>query len=71
MIIPVKYIILLIELFSECKVTINKIKKYKKNCNLSFDEINTIKDSSKKYFMLAKFNFYLCCKIKSVLKIGF
>lgn len=26
MIIPVKYIILLIELFSECKVTINKIK---------------------------------------------
>lgn len=38
---------------------------------LSFDEINTIKDSSKKYFMLAKFNFYLCCKIKSVLKIGF
>ena len=47
------------------------IKKYKKNCNLSFDEINTIKDSSKKYFMLAKFNFYLCCKIKSVLKIGF
>lgn len=53
------------------KKAISIIKKYKKNCNLSFDEINTIKDSSKKYFMLAKFNFYLCCKIKSVLKIGF
>lgn len=53
------------------KKALSIIKKYKKNCNLSFDEINTIKDSSKKYFMLAKFNFYLCCKIKSVLKIGF
>lgn len=47
------------------------IKKYKKNCNLSFDEINTIKDSSKKYFMLAKFNFYLCCKMRVALSIGF
>lgn len=53
------------------KKAISIIKKYKKNCNLSFDEINTIKDSSKKYFMLAKFNFCLCCKIKSVFKIGF
>ena len=53
------------------KKALSIIKKYKKNCNLSVDEINTIKYSSKKYFMLAKFNFYLCCKIKSVLKIGF
>ena len=52
---------------SDKKKALSIIKKYKKN----FDEINTIKDSSKKYFMLAKFNFYLCCKIKSVLKIGF
>lgn len=28
------------------------IKKYKKNCNLSFDEINTIKDSSKNILCL-------------------
>lgn len=53
------------------KKAISIIKKYKKNFNLSFDEINTIKDSSKKHFMLAKFNFCLCCKIKSVFKIGF
>lgn len=56
---------------SDKKKALSIIKKYKNNCNLSFDEINTIKDSSKKYFMLAKFNFYLSCKIKSVLKIGF
>lgn len=53
------------------KKALGIIKGYKRICNLSFDEINTIKDSSKKYFMLAKFNFYLCCKIKSVLNIGF
>lgn len=53
------------------KKALELIRKYRKIYNLSFDEINTIKDSSKKYFMLAKFNFYLCCKIKSVLKIGF
>lgn len=53
------------------KNALELIRKYRKMYNLSFDEINTIKDSSKKYFMFAKFNFYLCCKIKSVLKIGF
>lgn len=53
------------------KKALELIRKYRKMYNLSFDEINTIKDSSKKYFMLAKFNFYLCCKIKSVLNIGF
>lgn len=53
------------------KKALSIIKKYKNNCNLSFDEINTIKDSSKKYFMLAKFNFYLCCKMRVALSIGF
>lgn len=56
---------------SDRKKAISIIKKYKKNCNLSFDEINTINDSSKKYFMIAKFNFYLCCKMRAVLNIGF
>ena len=53
------------------KKALSIIKKYKNNCNLSFDEINTIKDSFKKYFMLAKFNFYLCCKMRAVCGIGF
>lgn len=53
------------------KKALSIIKKYKKSCNLSFDEINTINDSSKKYFMLAKFNFYICCKMRAVLNIGF
>jgi glycosyltransferase involved in cell wall biosynthesis len=47
------------------------VNKYRKNYNLSFREINTIKGSSKKYFLLAKFNFSLCCKLKAVLGIGF
>lgn len=53
------------------KKALGIIKGYKKICNLSFDEINIIKDSSKKYFMLAKFNFYLCCKMRVALSIGF
>ncbi len=53
------------------KKALSIIKKYKNTCNLSFDEINTIKDSSKKYFMFAKFNFYLCCKMRAVCGIGF
>ena len=53
------------------KKALGIIKKYRKNFDLSFDEINTIKDSSKKYFMLAKFNFYLCCKFRAVSGIGF
>lgn len=53
------------------KNALELIRKYRKMYNLSFDEINTIKDSSKKYFMFAKFNFYLCCKIRAVCGIGF
>lgn len=53
------------------KNALELIRKYRKMYNLSFDEINTIKDSSKKYFMFAKFNFYLCCKMRAVCGIGF
>lgn len=53
------------------KKALELIRKYRKMHNLSFDEINTIKDSSKKYFMFAKFNFYLCCKMRAVCGIGF
>lgn len=50
-----------------CKI----IKDYKNRYELTTDEINSITDSSKKYYKLAKFNFYLCCKFRSVLGIGF
>lgn len=53
------------------KNALELIRKYRKMYNLPFDEINTIKDSSKKYFMFAKFNFYLCCKMRAVCGIGF
>lgn len=47
------------------------IKDYKNRCKLTNDEINNVDDSSRKYYKLAKLNFYLCCKIRSVLGIGF
>lgn len=47
------------------------IKDYKNRCKLTDNEINSITDSSKKYYKLAKLNFYLCCKIKAILNIGF
>ena len=50
-----------------CKI----IRDYKNRCKLTTDEINSITDSSRKYYKLAKFNFYLCCKMKAVLNIGF
>lgn len=53
------------------KKAIKIIKDYKNRCKLTTDEINSVTDSSKKYYKLAKLNFYLCCKIRSVLGIGF
>lgn len=47
------------------------IKDYKNKCKLTNDEINSVDDSSRKYYKLAKFNFYLCCKMKALFNIGF
>lgn len=47
------------------------IKDYKNRCKLTNDEINSITDSSRKYYKLAKLNFYLCCKMKAIFNIGF
>ncbi len=47
------------------------IKNYKKQCNLSFADIKKINGSVKKYFLLAKFNFYVCCKLRAITGIGF
>ncbi len=53
------------------KKAIKIIKDYKNRCKLTNDEINNITDSSKKYYKLAKLNFYLCCKMKAIFNIGF
>lgn len=47
------------------------IKDYKNKCKLTNDEINSVDDSSRKYYKLAKLNFYLCCKMKAIFNIGF
>ncbi len=47
------------------------IKKYRTTNDLSFSEIMSITNDSMKYYILAKCNFYLCCKIKAILNIGF
>lgn len=47
------------------------IKKYKNNCNLSFDEIKLADKSARKYFYLAKCNFGFCCKFRAISGIGF
>lgn len=47
------------------------IKKYRKKSKLSFSEIKTINNSSRKWFYFAKFSFYLCCKFRAVFNIGF
>lgn len=47
------------------------IKDYKNKCKLTNDEINSVDDSSRKYYKLAKLNFYLCCKVKAIFNIGF
>lgn len=47
------------------------INEYRKRYNLTFAEIKNITDGSKKYYLLAKINFYICCKLKALLNIGF
>lgn len=55
----------------EKKKASDVIKKYRKQCELSFAEIKDIEGGSKKYFCLSKINFYLCAKMRAVLGIGF
>lgn len=53
------------------KKSLSIIKKYKNNCNLSFDEIKLADKSTRKYFYLAKCNFGFCCKFRAISGIGF
>lgn len=48
-----------------------KVKQYREICRLSLYEINQAPIDSKKYLYLAFVSFYLCCKCRAVLGIGF
>lgn len=47
------------------------IFRYKNNYSPSFSDIKSADSSSRKWYVLAKLSFSFCCKIKSVLNIGF
>ena len=50
---------------------IDIIKRYKQKCTLSVSEIMKIHGSSKKYLLLSKISFDLCCRFRAVANIGF
>ena len=47
------------------------IRKYKKECHVTFKELGAVHGSAKKYYYFAKINIYLCCKLRAILNIGF
>lgn len=53
------------------KIAKRKIRVYRDKCRLSFDDIKTIDNRSKKWFYFSKLNFYLCCKFRAITGIGF
>lgn len=53
------------------KIAKKVIYSYKDSFELSREEINNSSSSGAKYLKLASVNFYLCCKIKAILGIGF
>ncbi len=55
----------------EKRQAIATIRKYKKQCRLTFKDISAVRGSAKKYIYLAKINLYLCCKLRAELNIGF
>ena len=47
------------------------IRKYKKNCNITFKELSSVSGGAKKYYYLAKINIFWCCKMRAVMNLGF
>jgi len=47
------------------------IFRYKKECQLTFSEIMLVSGGEKKYLILAKISFSLCCSLKAIMGIGF
>lgn len=48
-----------------------RVITYKNEYSPSFSEIKNAESSIRKWYILAKINFSICCKIKAVLNIGF
>ena len=47
------------------------VLKYVKKCRISKDELNSLSGKNRFWFKFAVINFNLCCRIRSVLGIGF
>lgn len=55
----------------EKRQAVGKIRKYKKNCRLTFRTIKSARSGAKKYYYLAKVNIFLCCYLRARFNIGF
>lgn len=56
---------------NEKRQVIAGIRKYKRQCHISFRDIKAVHKGAKKYYYMAKVNLYLCCKLRADLNIGF
>ncbi len=48
-----------------------RIYNYKNEFSPSFGDLQLVRDGAKKWFITAKLSFYLCCKSRAVMNIGF
>lgn len=55
----------------EKKNAIRKVNSYRKKVNVSLKDISFVNASSRKYYYLSKISFFLCCKIRCIMGIGF
>lgn len=55
----------------ERREALRKIKEQKRNCELTVDEIKTVRGKFQKYLYFSKISFYACCKLRAVLGVGF
>lgn len=56
---------------NEKKEALMKINQYRKSYKLSDDDIKKVDKSLAKWLRLANISFYMCCKIRTLLNIGF
>lgn len=56
---------------SEKRKALSVIGKQKQKCDLTLEEIKTVRGKHQKYLLLSKINFYLCCKLRAITGVGF
>lgn len=54
---------------TEKRKAVAVIKRYKKMCHLTFNDISAVNGAMKKYYYLAKINIYLCSKLRVIREI--